>query len=297
MDAEVYGNFSVELSLDVKERNAQDNAYDLSLGGQYIKERTGAPHLSAQATVYYPISFNSRGWYRSLTPYVSWNFTNDRYYKYRYDISEGGIQQVSGTPVMRHLMQYGISYAQSLPSATSQIYPRWGFGISLQGASSIGVRDYFGHVAKANGYVYFPGITRQQGVRLGFSFQKQFVDGKFFLSSLTSLPRGYTGYCFDAAYGSVSLDYAVPVYLGDISLGPVLYLKRLQLIPFGDYAGGVENGTGAVNRYYSFGADVKVDFIALRLNFPLSIGMRYARTGPQTGSQNYFGLLFDVSFN
>lgn len=297
MDAEVYGNFSVELSLDVNERNAQDNAYDMSLGGQYIKERTGNPHLSAQATVYYPISFNSRGWYRSLTPYVSWDFTNDRYYKYSYGISEGGIQQVSGTPVMRHLMQYGISYAQSLPSATSQIYPRWGFGISLQGASSIGVRDYFGHVAKANGYVYFPGITRQQGVRLGFSFQKQFVDGKFFLSSLTSLPRGYTGYCFDAAYGSVSLDYAVPVYLGDISLGPVLYLKRLQLIPFGDYAGGIENGTGAVNRYYSFGADVKVDFIALRLNFPLSIGMRYARTGPQTGSQNYFGLLFDVSFN
>lgn len=297
MDADIYGNFSIDIGLDVNERNAMDNIYDLTLGGQFIKERLNTPYVSAHATVYYPISFNSRGWYRSLTPYVSWSFDNDRYYSYTYGISDPDIQEVQGTPVMRNQMQYGISYAQTLVTATSQIYPRWGFGISLQGSSYIGGRDYFGHVAYLSGYAYLPGITRQQGLRFGIIAQKQFVDGKLFLNSLSTMPRGYTGYCFDETYGSISLDYAIPVYLGDVSIGPILYLKRLQLIPYGDYGLGKAHGSDAYSQYYSYGADIKVDFIVLRLNFPLSIGMRYARTGPQSGSRNYFGLLFDISFN
>ena len=118
-----------------------------------------------------------------------------------------------------------------------------------------------------------------------------------YLSSLSVLPRGYTGYNFDETYGSVSADYAVPIYLGDVSLGSFMYLKRLQIIPFGDYAVGAAHGSSALSTYYSYGADLKLDFMIFRLNFPLSAGLRYARTGPQSGSQNYFGLLFDVSFN
>lgn len=297
MDADIYGNFSIDIGLDVNERNAMDYLYDLTLGGQSIQERPHSPYISAHATVYYPISFNSLGWYRSLTPYVSWHFDNDRYYSFTYDSTDPEMQQVQGTPTMRHQMQYGLSYSQTLPTANSQIYPRWGFGLSLQGLSFIGGHNYFGHVAYLSGYAYMPGITRQQGLRLGIIAQKQFVDGKMFLNSLSTMPRGYTGYNFDETYGSASLDYVIPIYLGDVSLGPILYLKRLQLIPYGDYALGKAHGSNAYSQYYSYGADIKLDFIILRLNFPLSIGMRYARTGPQSGSRNYFGLLFDISFN
>lgn len=297
MDADIFGNLSIELGIDINERNSRDNSYDAVLGHQFSKENLGTPYVAANATVYYPMNFTSRGWYRGLTPYISWTFNNDRYYAFSYNFSDGSIQQTTGTPIMRHQLVYGISYSQNLSIATSQIYPRWGFGISLQGSSTVNSRDYFGHVAYASGYAYLPGITHQQGIRIGFAAQKQFVDGKLYMSSFTILPRGYSGYSFDECFGSVSLDYAVPVYLGDVSIGPLLYLKRLQLIPFGDYAMGMEYGSGAMRQYYSYGADLKVDFIALRLNFPLSVGMRYARTGPQTGSQNYFGLLFDVSFN
>ena len=297
LDARIFSGLSLELGLDVNGRNAMDNAYDMTLGGQYIHERNGTPYLSARATAYWPLALNSRGWYRSLTPYVSWNFNNDRYYSYSYDFTSGNLSGVSGTPIMRHQMQYGLSYAQTLATATSQVYPRWGFGISLQGSSPIGALDYFGHVAYLSGYAYLPGITRQQGLRIGFTAQKQFVDGKMYLSSLSVLPRGYTGYNFDETYGSVSADYAVPIYLGDVSLGSFMYLKRLQIIPFGDYAVGAAHGSSALSTYYSYGADLKLDFMIFRLNFPLSAGLRYARTGPQSGSQNYFGLLFDVSFN
>ncbi|HIZ85334.1 MAG TPA: hypothetical protein IAC04_02460 [Candidatus Coprenecus stercoravium] len=296
MDAQILGNLSVELGLDVNNRNAVTNAYDLSLGTQFWKENRHTPLISARASVYYPLSLNSRGWYRSLTPYITWQFNNDRYYSYTYSPSHGGIQAVNGTPVMRHILQYGISYTQTLSTATSQIFPRWGFGISLSGVSPLSTLHYFGHYARFTGYVYMPGITPQQGIRLGLSAQKQFTDGKLFVNAVSSLPRGYTGTVFDEAYASTSLDYAVPIYLGDVSLGPILYLKRLQLIPFGDFAAGMTPGTGGLNLYYSYGTDLKLDFYIFRLNFPISAGVRYARTGPQTGPRNYFGLLFEISF-
>lgn len=290
VDARIFGGLSVEAGLDVNERNAMDYIYDTGQATQIIAERSGKPLISPHATVYLPLSFNSKGWYRSITPYVSWSFSNDRYYT-----TDGDI--ILGTSVMPHQMQYGISYTQTLPTATAQIYPRWGFGISLQGISRIGAGNYFGNTAYFSGYVYMPGITRQQGLRLGLTAQKQFVDGKMFLSSMNSLPRGYTGYSFEEAYGSISLDYAIPIYLGDFSLGSILYFKRLQLIPFGDYGLGMAHGSKAFTPYYSYGADIMVDFIALRFNFPLSVGMRYAHTGPQTGPQDYFGLLFEISLN
>lgn len=290
LDARIFGNLSVEAGLDVNERNAMDYIYDTGQATQIIAERAGKPLISPYATVYMPIDFNSKGWYRSLTPYVSWTFNNDRYYT-----TDG--QTILGTSVTPHQMQYGISYTQTLPTATAQIYPRWGFGISLQGISFIGAGNYFGNTAYLSGYAYMPGFTRQQGLRLGLKAQKQFVDGKMFLTSMNSLPRGYTGYCFDETYGSVSLDYAIPIYLGDFSLGSILYFKRLQLIPFGDYGLGMAHRNTALTQYYSFGTDIKVDFIALRFNFPLSIGMRYAHTGPQARPQDYFGLLFEVSLN
>lgn len=115
-------------------------------------------------------------------------------------------------------------------------------------------------------------------------------------TSSASLPRGYNGYNFADTYVNFTADYAIPIYLGDFRLGPVLYVKRLQLIPFADYA--MDFDAGKKNaEYFSYGADAMLDFNILRLSFPISAGVRYARTGPNgDSSRNYFGLLFSISF-
>ena len=117
-------------------------------------------------------------------------------------------------------------------------------------------------------------------------------------------------------------DYAIPIYLGDVSIGPLAYLKQLQIIPFFDYArvdfyrrwGGMM-GFYSGSHYqwesrYSFGADVMLQCHLLRIGFPMYIGVRYARTNkpgdysnatPATydgkGSKNYCTLLLGISFN
>lgn len=297
LNTRIIGNLSAELRFDVNDRNTRTHLYDLTKGQQIIQERLHDPLLSASAMLYYQMDFNSRGWYRSLTPFVSWNFNNDKYFAYLSDSHSDEIQPIAGDPVMRHQLQYGISYGQVIPTATSQIYPRWGFGLSVRGASSLGAGMYFGHLAYADGYVYFPGITRQQGLKLSFTVQKQFVDGKLLYSSLAQLPRGFDSYSFADTYFRVSADYAIPVYLGDFRIGPIFYVKRLQLIPFFDYAADAVPGKGVSGTYCSYGADVLVDFHFIRLGFPISAGIRYARTAvPANGTQDHISMLFNLSF-
>ena len=296
LNTRIIGNLSAELSFDVNDRNTRSYLYDFTLGKQIVKENLHDPLLSASAMLYYQMDFNSRGWYRSLTPLVLWDFSNDSYYAYTYDVGQGSTQPVQGDPVMRHQLQYGISYGQVLPTATSQIYPRWGFGITVRGVSSLGGGMYFGHLAYANGYVYFPGIIRQQGLKISFSAQKQFMEGKLLYTSLATHPRGYDSYSFADTYLSVSADYAIPIYLGDFRIGPVFYFKRLQLIPFFDYALEGAPGSGITGSYCSYGADLMVDFHFIRLGFPFSAGIRYARTAaPANGTQDHVGLLFNIS--
>lgn len=297
VDARIIGNLSAELRFDVNDRNTRTYMYDLTMGRQVSKENLHDPLLSASAMLYWQTDFNSRGWYRSLTPFVSWNFANDRYYAYTYNLLQGDMSPLEGEQYMRHQLQYGISYGQVIPTATSQIYPRWGFGITARGVSSLGAGMYFGHLAYLNGYVYFPGITRQQGLKIGFSFQKQFSDGKLLYTSIAQLPRGYDSYSFADTYLNITADYAIPIYLGDFRIGPVFYFKRLQFIPFFDYALEAGAGTGISGAYCSYGADLMVDFHFIRLGFPLSMGVRYSRTAaPANGTQNHFSMLFNISF-
>lgn len=296
IDMHPIGNLAAEIRLDINERNSFTTAFNLATGRQTVTENLHSPLISVSAMLYYPIRLNSRGWYRNLIPFISWNFSNDRYYAYFPGISDTDPRNSYGTPAMKHQLQFGLSYGQTIAAAKSQIYPRWGFGITARGAFTPESGSYFRDLIYINGYAYFPGITRQQGLKISVAFQQQMMQTRLMTTSSASLPRGYNRYSFADTYVNFTADYAIPIYLGDFRLGPVLYVKRLQLIPFADYA--MDFDAGKKNaEYFSYGADAMLDFNILRLSFPISAGVRYARTGPNgDSSRNYFGLLFSISF-
>ncbi len=134
-----------------------------------------------------------------------------------------------------------------------------------------------------------------QGLKLAASFQQQYIDKKtYYLSPYASLPRGYRKDYPSSTFVKGSIDYAIPIYLGDVSLSSILYFQRLQVIPFIDYARDI-NAQSVAKNYYSFGTDLLVDFNVIRVRTLISAGVRYARTGPQTGNQNYFQMLFKIN--
>ena len=244
--------------------------------------------LRSYAAAYIPLSWNGAGWSSGITPMVGWSYRNDEAELEKDATSPTGyrIEQFS-----RHQLNMSLGAYKSLEVAKAQVFPRWGIGARVASSLSPKGGDNFGSEYSAYVYGYVPGLTFNQGLRLSAAYQRQDVNGKkYWLDNHIDLPRGYTEDFFGRNYIRATADYAIPIYLGDVSLGPIAYLQQLQLIPFIDYskvdfqrAAGGGAGTAPTIRYqwedrYSFGADVMLRGHFLRIGFPMYIGVRYART-------------------
>lgn len=301
LDTRLVGNLQLELKFDVNNRDAlltiADPA-DIDLFkdptvkvGDRIYERLNTPLIQTSALLSYPLDFNSSGWYRAFTPYVGYTFRNDQYME---------VKEADFDLHYTHALQYGFVYGQVVPTATSQIFPRWGFGLTAMGSQMLETGDLFGPLMFLHGYVYFPGLSNTQGLKITMSYQEQFVNGKTYYRAYADLPRGYSrnpegGIYFPMnRYAMVTADYAIPMYPGEFSLGPILYFQRLQFIPFCDFAR--EFTPGHTRNYLSWGADLLVDFRVLRFDIPISIGVRYAHTNPTLNVREHtFKFLFNLS--
>ncbi len=218
-----------------------------------------SPLVESYVRSYIPLTFNSHGWLRGFTPYIEWQFNNNTFHNHIANKSTF-TNQLGGT----------LQYYQQLPTAKGAIYPKWGTGLTLRGSWRLNSGENFGSVATAYWYGYAPGLFERQGIKLFAGYQKQFIDNKFYYTSnLLSGPRGLSSPIYDESMLKLSLDYAAPIYLGDINLGGIAYLQRLQFIPYVDY---VKTSVGQVS---TIGADLILDAHFIRLWPQFNIGIRY----------------------
>ena len=281
----------------------------IMLNSKRFSVRTGA-------AVYIPWDWDGGGWNNGVTPAVSWSFRNDQTYM------ESNSSMTTFNQFDQQKLTFQIGAYRMRPIARAQVYPRWGFGGRLASSLSPAKTKNFGSLYSAYAYGYLPGLTFNQGLRLSAGYQRQNVEGKkFWLDNHLDLPRGFTEDFYGRNYVRATADYAIPIYLGDVSLGPVAYLKQLQVIPFIDYSrvdfyrrqiGLMGFSSWPYYRWesrYSYGADVMLQGHFLRIGFPMYIGVRYARTNkpcdygnatPTTyvgkGNRNYVTLLLGVNF-
>lgn len=291
----------IEASVDFNDRyRIHYQGVDVSKEGSYYNDTTRCyitdsypMYVKTSLRLYYPISFNSGGWNRSLIPQFSWGFSNDEYIT------------LDGKSVSKHQLAGGFSYSQIRPIAQSQVFPRWGFSLTAMHSSAPWCGRTYGHLEYLHSYFYLPGITRTQGLKIALSWQKQYVDDRqYLLTSLASMPKGYQYSSPTKNYRKLEVAYVIPVYLGDIHLGWDfgLYFKRLRMLPFYEYA--VDIGRDGNKRYFpSCGCDFLLDFKLLPIPAQISAGVRYARigqdfywtsSGPEEAGRNRFQFLFTV---
>jgi hypothetical protein len=254
----------------------------------YHIDTLSSPALNLSLKAYIPINLSHSGWNSGLIPEISYNFCNDEY-----SLFGNQFRNKQG-------LSYGIRYYKTLSSTKTNLFPRWGFGVSIKGAFNYGPHNENGNITYIYGYGYLPGITLKQGLKLTASYQKQYCKNAFgFVPNLASMPRGYNKLIL-LNYAKVSADYAIPVYLGDVSCSWLFYLKRLQIIPFADMAINTPANFNNINNdflhpkndfLYSYGSDFLLDAHFFRIGRELSIGFRYARTGE---NKNYFNFLFST---
>ena len=191
-----------------------------------------------------------------------------------------------GQTVLMQTLRGSVRGYWMLPKADSQVYPRWGIGAETGGSFRPGIGKIYSPVMYGYLYGYLPGFTRTQGLRLSASGQHQIPTGApFGENSVTVWPRGFTA-ADGRAVARVSAnqlkltaDYAIPIYVGDISwFSPVAYISHFLLIPHVDWMafGGARNGNGkpTASSLISAGADFTVELgNFLWAPFPCSVGV------------------------
>ncbi|MEG1485027.1 MAG: hypothetical protein RSC28_06610 [Bacteroidales bacterium] len=275
-----------ELKVDV---NADDR-YSLKMVKNGNSFRLQKNYLSSALVetsllAYVPFNFSSHGWFRGFTPQVKWSFNNNEIYNIR-----------DNKRKYRNEVDAGLQYYQMRPTAKGAAFPQWGIGAAIRGAFSPNSGGSFGEAGSIYAYGYVPGFGTRHGVKLSVSYQKQFINGKmFYLDNLVDMPRGYDDDDFyGKEYFKASLDYAIPINLGDVHISWLAYLRGLKIIPYADFAL-MDN-----HNLYTYGADILIDAYLLHIGAPVSFGVRYGRNGNDLGfkgDKNVFKFLFSLSLN
>lgn len=268
-----------------------------SVGVKSVATLASGPLVELGGLAYLPFTFNSHGWQRGLTPQIRWDFNNNGYYD---SGKKGFIYMNAVTPALQFYVMRDRAYAG--------IYPRWGIGGIAKLRYAINGGENFGSAASFYMYGYLPGIGATHGIKIAAGVQKQNVEGKnYFLGNMVSMPRGYKESIYGEQYYLGTFEYAFPVYLGDISIWRLAYLKRLQVIPFADYAISrtrvMTSASSPATRMrntalYSCGADMLVSLAPFILGFECSVGVRYSyngNNGSHPGTGNAFQMLFSFS--
>ncbi len=271
----------IEVNVDYNDRNRREIRLirdNQNRKFQLITSVPGSPHFTSSVFAYLPINLSGGGWSRGFIPKLLLQYSNDSYYsmfkaKYR----------------NYQYLAVGMQYYHMLNISRRDLFPKWGFGVNVQMNSVPFSGENFGSLIYSNVYGYLPGILANHGLRLSFAYQTQNFSGKnYLLSNLASSPRGYAQ-LYGKQFVSLSADYALPVYLGDVEISSLLYLKRLQLIPFVDWA--YNRGMTYGTHMFSAGSDILLDFNLFNIYLPLSAGFRYARTKDDT---NLLQFLFQL---
>jgi Tol biopolymer transport system component len=212
---------------------------------------------------------------------IPWNFSRGKYYRYltpSIGTTMIGITHNASTPSrltkgLITTIDYQLSASQYLRSSAKDMFPRMGQTLDLNFRSTPFVGNQMGDIFAVQTNLYFPGFFKHQGIWAYGAYQSynRRNDTFYTYASIINFPRGYTG-VMDEQVMSVALNYKLPLFYPDLSLGSLVYFKRFKLNLFFDWAQG---WTGKqVNIYQSTGAELTTDLHLLRFLYPFDLGVR-----------------------
>ena len=214
---------------------------------------------NVNATVYVPLRYVSGLWTFSIQPSLSFNYKNliagpDIKFEYH---------QIKST-------NYYLSFAGSKKSPYQNIYPSWGYSLSM-GYKNTPFNSATGEMFSLGAAGYIHGLFRHDGFRLLAQYQDKMGDSKFY-SDYVAPSRGYSGISYEDLV-TFRADYQVPILYPDWNLGSVVYFKRFVLGLFYDYSQ-IPNISSSPNDFWSSGAELTTDIHLLRSKAPFKLGLR-----------------------
>lgn len=194
-------------------------------------------------------------------------------------------------------------------SVMRDIRPRWGQVIDINFRHTPFGGTDMGSVASARLISFFPGLARHHSFRIGAAYQERRRGTpkentiNYMFPNLINYPRGITGRN-DLKTLSFSADYAFPLAYPEWTIPSLLYVKRLSMNLFADYANAtrrvVPDEDENLDPYlvkddlWSLGVDLMSDVHVIRFFAPMNIGLRSSYLPGEERFDFRFLFVFDI---
>jgi len=247
------------------------------------------------STVYLPFNFSLNEYYTGIIPIGTFKYSNPYIIN---DLEAVGLDNLSRNMVQ---MKYEIYAYHYLRESDRDLYPRIGQTFYAWYNTSPFNEIMKGSIWAVEGKLYLPGAFRHHSLQIEGGYQEQ-IPKYFRYSTILAFPRGYNSTASDHLK-IIRLDYAFPMFYPDLSIPPILYIKRIKVNLFYDYAENsykktdqTKKTTYTVYNYLnSEGLDLTADFYPFRSLFPFEAGLRSIYI-PNSGKIQY-QLLFSININ
>ena len=250
----IYGGWYLQPFVDINQtwnRTLRLNA-DTSLHWNETKLSGG---------VQLPLNFTGGKWYRSLTPSVSYNYSNLQW--------TGLAKQYLNSTSFGYI-QARVQYSQYIQQAVQHINPRFGQSLLLQYRTGSTAYQLL-----ASGYFYFPGINVNHSIVVNLAYQQRDTSGKYYYDNNFPFSRGYSAPDYPRMY-KAGINYHFPLVYPDWGFGNLVYFLRIRANLFYDFTQTKSLRTG--NRYNFASTGVEIFFDTKWWNQqPVSLGIRYSR--------------------
>jgi hypothetical protein len=249
--------------------------------------RTIQPATNFSGGVILPFRFSTGRFSQFIRPSFTTYYTRDIY-----QVGDG-VYDYEQTKLACRL--YLSNYSRY---AARDIYPKWAQIVDFNYRFSPFDKQIFGTTAYVKTAFFFPGLFRDNGIRIRFEKEKQ-DQSKYIFGNSILFPRGLNTHIISRSLTFLSADYVFPVAYPDFNISSLFYLKRIRSGLFYDYASGTRNryfNPSALHtnaeHFRSFGIELLGDFHLLRIPFMMSGGVQAA--WKELGQAPHFGVLFNI---
>lgn len=258
------------------------------------QERFTWQKIAASLDLRLPLNLSKGKYYRILYPEIKYSFTQE---------TPGGNAPDNFHPNHFQSLAYRVYFYNLLSQSAQNLMPRWGQQVDLIFQHTPFNGSDLGNIAGIQGALYFPGLTKNSGIRIYQGYQQRHFVGHTSFSDFVSFPRGFATYLNDKMYVS-KIDYKLPLFYPDFSLGRFTYVKRIKSSLFYDYGWlsvPIIDSKGTIHpddhqlTFRSTGIELTSDMHFFRFFAPVELGCRaYYRPDYQDWG---FDLLLSVNFN
>ncbi len=210
--------------------------------------------LNFSLNVSQPLWLSSGAHLRRLTPSIGVAYTNDIFYD-------------DATPRTGLLRMVGsLNYSEQRRMAHRDFAPRWGYNLNVSVVANPNNRNFNSTLLfYAKGYL--PGVAPHHTTQIQANYQRSIGNKSVAYRVRQLFPRGAEFNFTPRKYIATSLDYELPVAYPDWGIPSILFIRRIRVGAFVDYAQyqPFESLSSSWNRLYSYGAKVTFDVVPISL--------------------------------